>query len=464
MTGKKGSRNIAQMKYKLYRKVHYSKNFPAFSQMFNAGVESVLPTSLENVSVPPGYNLNYGIAYAQLISQLLSALNNFIVSQTNPTVNNTSILNLSITKPTSSTLDAINTFNRIYDNYVKDCVPLFTPAIFDETQFGLSLFNPVLSNPINVQGCKILEQQLRTFRIQSQYIPLENLGIGKTNIPTVDNNLLNLIKNTGIGNFINQLAQKNNITPQQYFNSLPDLAKYLLAFLSLINNIIDNGVALDVAWLDRSAFSTTIGNEQQLANNFYLQYFAQALGVILDVTPLDFAVLMPDLNSSNADLAILSTDRAIISVFGSIFLQHLTGNTPGSTNIANSIFAETYITNYELFYRIMKILNRKYGNVWYAKIVGSAIIELARYYYQQNYSYTSGKRTLPYDQFLSYWKQKWSFYGISQQDLQFAQQLGESLQGLGKIQNERKKAIKSVELQNYKPIFYKSNFQNVVSR
>ena len=70
--GKKvGNRNIASMKYHLYQKVLNRNTFPAFSVMFNAGVESVLPTPLQNVQIPPGINTNYGIAYATIISALL---------------------------------------------------------------------------------------------------------------------------------------------------------------------------------------------------------------------------------------------------------------------------------------------------------------------------------------------------------------------------------------------------------
>ncbi|MCG2868392.1 MAG: hypothetical protein L7G90_03350, partial [Candidatus Nanopusillus sp.] len=94
MTRKVGYRNIASMKYKLYNKVINRNTFPAFSVMFNAGIESVLPTPLQNLEVPPGINTNYGIAYATIISALLSALNNLAISTFNPNTNIQSFLEL----------------------------------------------------------------------------------------------------------------------------------------------------------------------------------------------------------------------------------------------------------------------------------------------------------------------------------------------------------------------------------
>ncbi|GAA0734701.1 hypothetical protein GCM10009430_49490 [Aquimarina litoralis] len=63
-----------------------------------------------------------------------------------------------------------------------------------------------------------------------------------------------------------------------------------------------------------------------------------------------------------------------------------------------------------------------------------------------------------------YWKTKWKFYGISDQDLQFAQQLGEQLQGQAKIENQIKLAQKSAKTKQYKPIFHYKNFQNIAVR
>jgi len=97
-------------------------------------------------------------------------------------------------------------------------------------------------------------------------------------------------------------------------------------------------------------------------------------------------------------------------------------------------------------------------------MIASAIIEIARYPYQQNYSYQTGKRTLPYNEFLNYWKTKWKFYGISDTDLQFAQQLGEKLQGQAQIENSIKLAQKSTKVKEYKPIFYYKNFNNIANR
>jgi hypothetical protein len=65
---------------------------------------------------------------------------------------------------------------------------------------------------------------------------------------------------------------------------------------------------------------------------------------------------------------------------------------------------------------------------------------------------------------LNYWKTKWSFYGISDQDLQFAQQYGEKLQGQAKVENTIKLAQKSAKVKQYKTIFYYKNFNNIAQR
>ncbi|QJF12296.1 hypothetical protein QIT30_gp20 [Saccharolobus solfataricus rod-shaped virus 1] len=471
MPKKKGSRSVAQMKYHLYNKIFNQNVYPAFKAMLSAGIESTLPTSLENVVVPAYMNVNYGIAFAQIIINFLNAINNFSASVLNNFIPNTAqsnIFNLATLSSTSA-LDALNSFTSLYDQYVENCSVLYQIAIFDETSFDASVYAPAPGVIFNNQACKKLESYFANPPTTVTVTTFENLGVGKTQIPAVDNYLYSLVEKTGVADALSKLAQQKNTTPQQYFNSLPDLAKYLLAFLSLINNIIDSGVALDVSWFDRSAFSERENDYQLLADNIKIQNFSHALGIILDLTPLDFNVLMPDFptdqNLNDIQLsAILSTERAIISVFGQIFGQHLQELGPGATNISNSQYAETYISNYELYERIQKIVNKKYNNIWYAKMVASAILQVARYTYQGNLSYTAGPRTLPYDQFLQYWKQKWKLYGLSDADLQFAQQIGEQLQGLGRIQTQRKLDQKKVYLQNYKPIFYNKGFKNIANR
>ena len=123
MAKKVGQRSIAQMKYHLYQKVLNRNTFPAFSVMFNAGVESVLPTPLENVQVPPGINTNYGIVYATIISALLSALNNLAISTLNSNINSFSFLQLgqSGIYGQTSGLDFINKSTQLYDYYVDLC-------------------------------------------------------------------------------------------------------------------------------------------------------------------------------------------------------------------------------------------------------------------------------------------------------------------------------------------------------
>ncbi|QJF12365.1 hypothetical protein QIT29_gp19 [Metallosphaera rod-shaped virus 1] len=487
MTKRRGSRSIAQMKYHLYRKIFNQNVYPAFKAMLSAGIESTLPSSLENVKPPPYMNVDYGVAFAQIVLNFLNAINNFSASVLNNFIPNSPqsfTFNLA-TLSTSSALDVINSFTSLYDQYVKNCSTLYQIAVFDETQFDASVYAPAPGVIFNNLACEKLKSYFANPPTTVTVTTFENLGVAVTQNPEVDNYLYSLVKNTGVFDALSKLAQQKNETPQQYFNSLPDLAKYLLAFLPLLNNIIDSGIALDVSWFDRSAFSEEENNYQLLADNIKIQNFSQALGVILDLTPLDFNVLMPDFpevrhevpndvsgEATNGDQnlndiqlsAILATDRAVISVFGQIFGMHLQELGPGATNISNSQYAETYISNYELYERIQKIVNKKYNNIWYAKMVASAILEVARYTYQGNLSYNAGERTLPYDQFLQYWRQKWKFYGLSDEDLQFAQQLGEQLQGLGKIQTQRKLELKKVYLQNYKPIFYNKGFKNIANR
>ena len=465
--GKKvGQRSIAQMKYHLYQKVLNRNTFPAFSVMFNAGVSSVLPTPLENISVPPGINTNYGIAYATIISALLSALNNLTISNFNPNTNIQSFLQLgqSGIYGQTSGLDFINKSTQLYDYYVELCSVLYQPAVFDETEFDLSVFQPANTIINRNNSCKKLEQYFNSLSYSNISIDLSTLGIGNTQIPNVDNYSLNNIQDTGVGDLLNAL----NLN----YNQLPDLAKFIVSFIPNLNDIINSGFALDVGWLDRCVLAPEIEESPeykvQLQNNMILQNFADVFGMILDYTPLDLAVLIPEFNPNNVTqldlITILTADKTVISIFGSLFKQHLYDPSPGGINITYSSEIENYAVTYEQFLQVQRIVNKKYSNIWYAKMVASAILEIARYPYQQNYSYSTGKRTLPYNEFLNYWKNKWSFYGISNADLQFAQQLGEQLQGQAKVENSIKLAQKSTEAKQYKPIFYYKNFKNIANR
>jgi len=466
MAKKVGQRSIAQMKYHLYQKVLNRNTFPAFSVMFNAGVESVLPTPLENVQVPPGINTNYGIVYATIISALLSALNNLAISTLNSNINSFSFLQLgqSGIYGQTSGLDFINKSTQLYDYYVDLCSVLYQPAVFDETEFDLSVFQPANTIINRNNSCKKLEQYFNSLTTTNISINLQTLEIGNTQIPNVDNYSLNNIQNTGVGDLLNAL----NLN----YNQLPDLAKFVVSFIPNLNAIINSGFALDVGWLDRCVLTPEIEESPeykvQLQNNMILQNFADVFGMILDYTPLDLAVLIPEFNPNNITqldlITILTADKTVISIFGSLFKQHLYDPSPGGINITYSSEIENYAVSYEQFLQVQRIVNKRYSNIWYAKMVASAILEIARYPYQQNYSYNSGKRTLSYSDFLNYWKTKWSFYGISNADLQFAQQLGEKLQGQAKIENSIKLAQKSAKAKQYKPIFYYKNFKNIAQR
>jgi hypothetical protein len=470
MGRRKGNRNIAQMKYHLYNKVLNRKNFPAFSVMFNAGVESVLPTPLENIQVPPGINTNYGIAYATIISSLLSTLNNLAISTFNKNANVQSFLELGqspIFTPIysqSSGIDFVNKSTQLYDYYVDLCKVLYQPAVFDETYFDLSVFQPANTIINRNEACKKLEKYFDSLSHSNVSIDLSTLGSGYTNIPNVDNYSLSNIQNTGISDLLNAL----NLD----FNKLPDLAKFIVSFIPNLNNIIDNGFALDVGWLDRCVLVPEIEESPsykvQLKNGMILQNFANVFGMVLDYTPLDLAILIPEFNPNNVSLdnliSILTADKTVISIFGNLFKLHLYDPSPGGVNITYSSEIENYAVTYQQYLQVQKIVNRKYSNIWYAKMIASAIIEIARYPYQQNYSYSTGKRTLPYNEFLNYWKTKWKFYGISDEDLQFAQQLGEKLQGQAKVENSLKLAQKSAKVREYKPIFYYKNFKNIAQR
>jgi len=466
MGKRKSNRNIAQMKYKLYQKVLNRQSFPAFSVMFNAGVESVLPTPLENIQVPPGINTNYGIAYASIISALLSALNNLAISNFNPNTNIQSFLQLgqiSIFGQTSG-INFVNKSTQLYDYYVDLCKVLYQPAVFDETYFDLSVFQSANTIINRNEACKKLEKYFDSLTNSNVSVDISTLGVGNTQIPNVDNYSLSNIQNTGISDLLNVL----NLN----YNQLPDLAKFIVSFVPNLNDIINSGFALDVGWLDRCVLVPEIQDSQsykvQLQNGMILQNFANVFGMILDYTPLDLTILIPEFNPNDVTLdnliSILTADKTVISIFGNLFKMHLYDPSPGGVNITYSSEIENYAVTYQQYLQVQKIVNKKYPNVWYAKMIASAIIEIARYPYQQNYSYQTGKRTLPYNEFLNYWKTKWKFYGISDTDLQFAQQLGEKLQGQAQIENSIKLAQKSTKVKEYKPIFYYKNFNNIANR
>ena len=454
------------MKYHLYQKVLNRQTFPAFSSMFNAGVSSVLPTPLENIQVPKGINTNYGIAYASIISALLSALNNLAISKLNPNVNSFSNLQLGqspILGQMSGTQYVVN-FTQLYDRYVDLCSTLYQPAVFDETYFDLSVYQPANTIINRNEACGKIEQYFDSLTTTDISINLQNLGVGKTIIPSVDSYSLNNIQDTGISDFLS--AENIN------FSQLPDLAKFVVSFIPNLNDIINSGFALDVGWLDRCVLAPEIEESPeykiQLKNGMILQNFADVFGMILDYSPLDLAILIPEFNPNSVNeldlISILSADKTVISIFGNLFKLHLYDPSPGGENITYSSEIENYAVSYEQFLQVQRIVNRKYPNIWYAKMVASAILEIARYPYQQNYSYNSGKRTLPYNEFLNYWRTKWKFYGVSDADLEFAKQLGEQLQGQAKVENRLKLAQKNAKVKQYKTIFYYKNFKNIAER
>jgi len=466
MARRKGYRSIVQMKYKLYNKVINRKTFPAFSVMFDAGVESILPTPLQNLEIPKGINTNYGIAYASIISALLSALNNLAISKFNPNFNVQSFLELGQTSIFGQTsgIDFVNQYGQLYDYYVDLCHVLYQPAVFDETYFDLSVYQPAEAIENRNKACKKLEKYFESLTNSNVSIDLSSLGIGNTQIPSIDNFSLSNLQNTGLYDLLNVL----NLN----FNNLPDLAKFIVSFIPNLNWIIDNGFALDVGWLDRCVLPVEIEESPsykvQLANGMILQNFADVFGMVLDYTPLDLAILIPEFNPNNVTLddliAILSADKTVISIFGTLFKLHLYDPSPGGLNITYSSEIENYAVSYQQFLQVQQIVNRKYSNIWYAKMIASAIIEIARYPYQQNYSYQAGKRTLSYNEFLSYWRTKWRFYGVKDEDLEFALDLGQKLQGQAQIENMIKLAQKSAKVKEYKPIFYYKNFKNIAER
>ena len=364
----------------------------------------------------------------------------------------------------TSGINFVQKNTQLYDYYLDLCKVLYQPAVFDETYFDLSVFQPAHTIINRNEACKKLEKYFDSLTSTNVSVDISTLGVGNTQIPNVDNYSLSNIQNTGIGDLLNVL----NLD----FNNLPDLAKFVVSFVPNLNDIINSGFALDVGWLDRCVLAQEIEESPsykvQLQNGMILQNFANVFGTILDYTPLDLTILIPEFNPNNVTLdnliAILSADKTVISIFGNLFKLHLYDPSPGGLNITYSSEIENYAVSYEQFLQVQQIVNKKYSNVWYAKMVASAIIEIARYPYQQNYSYQAGKRTLPYNEFLNYWKTKWKFYGISDQDLEFAQQLGEKLQGQAQIENTIKLAQKAGKVKEYKPIFYYKNFNNIANR
>ncbi len=246
MARKKGYRNIAQMKYHLYNKVINRKTFPAFSVMFDAGIESVLPTPLENIQVPPGINTNYGILYAMIISALLSALNNLAISTFNKNTNIQSFLELGQSPIFGQTsgIDFVNQFGQLYDYYLDLCKILYQPAVFDETYFDLSVYQPANTIINRNNACKKLEKYFESLASANVSVNLSTLGVGNTQIANVDNLSLTNLQNTGLLDLLNAL----NLN----YNQLPDLAKFIVSFIPNLNEIINSGFALDVGWLDRN--------------------------------------------------------------------------------------------------------------------------------------------------------------------------------------------------------------------
>jgi len=360
MGKRKGNRNIAQMKYKLYQKVLNRQSFPAFSVMFNAGVESVLPTPLENIQVPPGINTNYGIAYASIISALLSALNNLAISNFNPNTNIQSFLQLgqiSIFGQTSG-INFVNKSTQLYDYYVDLCKVLYQPAVFDETYFDLSVFQSANTIINRNEACKKLEKYFDSLTNSNVSVDISTLGVGNTQIPNVDNYSLSNIQNTGISDLLNVL----NLN----YNQLPDLAKFIVSFVPNLNDIINSGFALDVGWLDRCVLVPEIQDSQsykvQLQNGMILQNFANVFGMILDYTPLDLTILIPEFNPNDVTLdnliSILTADKTVISIFGNLFKMHLYDPSPGGVNITYSSEIENYAVTYQQYLQVQKIVNK----------------------------------------------------------------------------------------------------------
>jgi len=160
-------------------------------------------------------------------------------------------------------------------------------------------------------------------------------------------------------------------------------------------------------------------------------------------------------------IATLTADKTLISIFGELFTYHFYNPSPDGASKYASPQAENYAEAYTMYQQINNIVKRRYANVMYAKMVASATIEIARYTYRANLSYQAGARTLSYNDFLNYWRNKWSFYGLKPQDLDYAQQLGEQYQGASALQSQRKLQQLSGYVRTYKPLFYKKNYGGI---
>ncbi len=461
------------MKYHLYQKVLSQSAFPAFQAMVTAGTEATLPTALSGIAVPPGYNTNYGIAFAQLVAGLLQGISNYltqILSDISLSVANASATVLGkypFTPPAQNAQQIIEDYGSGYDSYVNQCAELIQPAVFDETLFDLSAYQPAYGYEMQNSFCHEFEHrfsQLTTLVIQNgTAYDVTSLGIGKTDDPIAENLMYDALQNTGVG----EALQKAGVN----FFDLPDFAQYALAFLAVLNQVLSSGVALDASWFDRSAFSEPVltpdGEYQLLADEFRLQNLSQWFGVVTDFSTLDFAILMPEfppVAESLEDLiATLSAEKAIVSIFGQLFANHFYNPSPDASSGHVSRQAENYAETYSMYQQINNIIKKRYGNPIYAKIILSAVMEVARYTYRGNLSYQAGARSLSYDEFLKYWRNKWSFYGVSSADLDFAQKLGEQYQGASALQSAQKLRQTAGYARTYKPLFYRPGYSGVGS-
>jgi len=99
----------------------------------------------------------------------------------------------------------------------------------------------------------------------------------------------------------------------------------------------------------------------------------------------------------------------------------------------------------------------------YAQMVVDATTEIARYSYRANLSYSAGARSLSYPDFLSYWRSKWTFYGLKSEDLAYAQSLGEKFQPGANRQSQQKLQQVDHYAKTYKPLFYRKGYAGVGS-
>ncbi len=106
------------------------------------------------------FNTNYGIAYASIISTLLSALNNLAISKFNLGFN--SLPNLQLGESSffgqTSGLQFVQQYGQLYDRYLELCSILYQPAVFDETYFDLSVYQPANTIENRNEACKKIEQ------------------------------------------------------------------------------------------------------------------------------------------------------------------------------------------------------------------------------------------------------------------------------------------------------------------